>query len=399
MEHNFVLGLGANVDYEIQWDSTTLEDLIATYAVRASDLSTSVVVQSERDLVRSVLAFVRDGVGGERFVASPDIIEAFAARFSKRITLGGTGVRAALAMEKLGVPSTVHLVSIDDHVRRLLPRKVSYLCSAQCDSTHPHLIVQSTEGASVCAGDIELRAPRSNRIIYVNDPANHELVLSEELGRALSSADVFLVSGFNSIQDEATLQARLRDLERHMRSLPSTALVLYEDAGFHVPALSAQVREAILDRVDVYSMNEDEMQAYVGRSLDLLDADAMVVALHELHALVPAKTLVVHTSAWALALGERAHELRPALQGGVVMAGTRYVYGDDFTKADYHTMAHAPVNDAGRAFAVAVEALAPTRLCCVPAFRLRSDRPTTVGLGDAFVGGFLAALTRRRGIS
>jgi ADP-dependent phosphofructokinase/glucokinase len=179
----------------------------------------------------------------------------------------------------------------------------------------------AAEGATVRAEDIDLRAPRSNRIIYVNDPANAELVLDEDLGQALSAADVFLISGFNSISEKATLRTRLHDLARHLRSLPSTALVVYEDAGFHVPALSALVRKAVLDRADIYSMNEDEMEAYVRRPIEILDPDAMLSALREVHAVVPARTLVVHTRAWALATGERALELRSALQGGVVMAG------------------------------------------------------------------------------
>jgi sugar/nucleoside kinase (ribokinase family) len=33
---------------------------------------------------------------------------------------------------------------------------------------------------------------------------------------------------------------------------------------------------------------------------------------------------------------------------------------------------------------------------CIPGFRLDVAEPTTVGLGDSFVGGFLAALVRRR---
>jgi hypothetical protein len=121
MVENLVLGLGGTVDYEIVWDSSVIEGLVAEYDIRTSDLTTTIPVDSERDLVVVLLGFVRDGVGGERFVASSDIVERFAARFDKRITLGGTPVRAAMAMEVLGVTCTVHLVSIDDHVRRLLP--------------------------------------------------------------------------------------------------------------------------------------------------------------------------------------------------------------------------------------------------------------------------------------
>jgi ADP-dependent phosphofructokinase/glucokinase len=71
----------------------------------------------------------------------------------------------------------------------------------------------------------------------------------------------------------------------------------------------------VLDRADIYSMNEDEMEAYVRRPIEILDPDAMLSALRDVHAVVPARTLVVHTRAWALATGERALELRSALQG------------------------------------------------------------------------------------
>src|SRR4051812_15833075 len=292
MGNRLVLGLGGTVDYEIAWDPAPLEQLVRELGITAAELSTDVPIESERDLVRSVLAFVRDGVGGERFVASSDIVEAFAARFRTRATLGGTSVRAAIAMDNLGVPSTVHLVSIDDHVRRLLPAGVSYVSSAERASTDPHLIVQFPRGARVRAGDVDVVAPHPNRLIYANDPPNAELVLSDDLGPALADAAVFLVSGLNTIRDPATLEARIRTLRKHMQRLPADAVVVYEDAGFHVPALTRLVREELLDAVDVHSMNEDEMLAYVGRPLDLLDVDGMAAALGELAAAEPARTLV-----------------------------------------------------------------------------------------------------------
>jgi ADP-dependent phosphofructokinase/glucokinase len=392
MPHDVVLGMGGCLDYEIAWDSTVLERLAAEYAVDPDELSTAVPVLSERDLVRSVLAFVRDGVGGERFVASSDIVETFAARFARSITLGGTCVRAALAMSRLGVRSTVHLVSIDDHVRRLLPEQVSYVCSATEDSTDPHLIVQFPAGARVRVGDVELVAPHSNRLIYVNDRPNRELRLSPELGPALRDAAVFLISGFNSMQDTDMVDQRLRELRDQMRCLPPGALVVYEDAGFHVPDLSRRVRDALLDRVDVYGMNEDEMQGYLGRPLDLLDAEAMPVALRELHDVVPAATLVVHTRAWVLAYGPGAETYRAALRTATCAAGARYLHGDEFTEADCRAVGDGPEHPEGAAFARRIELLLPGVVCCVPAYRLSSASPTTIGLGDCFVGGLIAAL-------
>ena len=53
-------------------------------------------------MILSVLHFFRDSTGGERFVADPSVIRQFAGRFRTKTALGGTPVRAALAMEKVG---------------------------------------------------------------------------------------------------------------------------------------------------------------------------------------------------------------------------------------------------------------------------------------------------------
>lgn len=391
-----VLGLGGTVDYEIVWDSSVLEGLIREYDIRADELTTSVPVTSERALVVTLLAFVRDGVGGERFVASSEIIETFSARFEREITLGGTCVRAAIAMRTLGVTCTLHLVSIDDHVRRLLPEGCAYICSAEQDSTDPHLIVQFGAGVRVAAGDIDFSAPHPNRIIYANDPPNRDLVIAEELGDVLSSADVFMVAGFNVIQDEVLLEERLARIAADIDRMPEGSLVFYEDAGYHIPEFATRVRDRILDRIDVYSMNEDEMQAYLGRTVDLLDVDDVERALGELHAVIPARTLVVHTKYWSLARGERAGELRAALQGGITMASTRYCYGDGFTVGDYEAVGRLAVHEGGAMLGQTLEAGDGGSTTAVPAFVLDTATPTTIGLGDTFVGGFIEAWARDR---
>ena len=394
MSKKLVLGLGGTVDYEIAWDSRVIEGLIVELGVQASELDARLPIASERDLLRTLLAFVRDGVGGERFVASSDIVEAFASRFDKRITLGGTCVRAAIAMRVFGLTTTVHLVSIDDNVRRLLPEGTQYISSAREDSLDPHLIVQFGAGTRISAGDIDIVAPHPNRIIYTNDPPNRELALSDELGATLSDADVFMFSGFNVIQEPGVLEQRLLSIRRHMDHLPPEAIVYYEDAGYHVPSLSLRVRDTLLDLIDVYSLNEDEMQAYLGRTVDLLDADDLLRALDELHRLIPAAVLVVHTKYWSVALGERAGEFEDALLGGIVMASTRYRFGDGFTAEDYAAVGGYPQHPGGVSLAARLRDVAGDRLRIVPALVVDVEHPTTIGLGDTFVGGFIAALAR-----
>ena len=67
-----------------------------------------------------------------------------------------------MAMDKLGLKSTLHLVSIDDHVRQLLATKVAVTSAARPhDSTDPHLIVQFKAGTRVRVADIDIRLTAS----------------------------------------------------------------------------------------------------------------------------------------------------------------------------------------------------------------------------------------------
>jgi ADP-dependent phosphofructokinase/glucokinase len=392
MTKNVVLGLGGTVDYEISWDSTVVEELVVRYSIDAAELSRSIPVVSERDLVVTLLAFMQDGVGGERFISSSDAVESFASRFEKRVTLGGTCVRAGLAMAKLGISSTVHLVSINDHVRRLLPEECSHICSASQDSTDPHLIVQFGHGDRVRAGSIDLKAPHANRVIFTNDPPNTAMVLSDRLGTVLESAGLFLISGLNVIKDKSVLDQRLRELRQLFTHLPADSKVIYEDAGFHIPVFGERVRDVMADIVDVYSMNEDEMQSHLGRSLDLLDVCGMDAALSDLRAVIPAKTIVIHTKYWSLAMGPEAADYGQGLQGGITMASTRFCHGDAFTVEDHRAVGQLPVNSAGAAFSKAIEQRLYNAVRCIPALALDPADATTIGLGDSFVGGFIATL-------
>ncbi len=387
-----VLGLGGTVDYEVHWDETIVQGLVDRYGIDAGELDRWAPITDERSLLTALLGFVASGTGGERFVASPAVVEAFAAHFPRSITLGGTCVRAALAMDRLGLSSTVHLVSIDDHVRRLLPDRIDHLCSATADSTDPHLIVQFGAGTGVRVGGTEVRSAHPNRVILVNDLPNELLVVSDELAERVADAPVFLVSGFNTMKDADLLADRLDRVREAIGRVPSDGVVLYEDAGFHDPSMSAQVRAGIVDVVDLYSLNEDEMQGYLGRNLDLLDPVAMAAALEDLQRLIPARTLVVHTKYWAVALGEDSARWAGVLRGGITMAGTRFAHGDDFTADDHARTGAGPRNPDGAVFAAALNRRLDGGAHCEPALSLDVARPTTIGLGDVFVGGMIAAL-------
>lgn len=395
MGEHIVLGLGNNTDYEIVWNSQVFEQLIIEYGITASELCTNKLISSIRDLVVSILGFLKSETGGERFVTSPQIILDFASLFQYRITLGGTSVRAAIAMRKLGYTSALHLVTMNEHVRKLIPQDSSWVCSNDQDSSYPHLIVQFCKDTCVQAGDILIRTKQSNRIIYTNDDDNSVMELAPGLASLAADARVFLISGFNAMQSSDLLAERLEKLLEIISSLPSDALVFYEDGCFHDPALSAQVHKALSDVIDIYSLNENELQEYLGRTISLLDAVEVYAALKDLSRLIPVPVFVVHTQYWALAFGSHADRYAKALKGGISMATTRFRFGDDFSPSDYLETEGLPAQAEGAKFAVALSKLAGDMVCCIPVVQVKETRVTTVGLGDAFVGGFLPALVEK----
>ena len=395
MNERIALGFGNNIDYEIVWNSVVLEDLILKYDIRNSELNIDQVINTERDLVISILGFLRLASGGERFIVSSEVIEQFSSRFEKKITLGGTSVRAAIAMRKLGFTSCLHLVTLNDHVRRLIPQDSPYVCSSVEESSYPHLIIQFGRDTHVNAGDIDICTLQANRLIYHCDIDNIVMNLNEKFADLITDAKVLLVSGFNAMHERTLLVDRLASVLRMMESLPADALTFCEDAGFYNDEFRQLVYSTLGKRMSILSLNEDELQTYVNTRLDLLDLSQVKNALVQLKAQFPIPIIVVHTRYWALAYGDDAKIYAKALKAGATMATTRFCYGDDFSLENYQWVESRASKPEIAAFADALNALPHNHFCCVPVADVEPTLATTIGLGDAFVGGFLPALLDR----
>lgn len=390
-EHR-VLGLGNNIDYEIQWDSQVIESLIEKYEIRNEEIISQSHISTERELLLSILSFLKSGCGKERFVENGECIESFAEKFSKKVTLGGTSVRAGLAMEKLGYDCTLHLVTFNKTVKELLPKNCKYLYGENTGKTYPHLIIQFTKGTMVKVADVDICTATANRVIYSNDQDNMEMKLAGKLGEYLEEAKVFLISGFNAMQEKEKLRSRLRELQKAMDHLEEDAIVFYEDACYFSQELNEMVREALVSKINIYSMNEDELQDYLSHPINLLNPYDVVEALEEIHKKIPVPYIVIHTGKWALVYGKNAKQYRQALHCAMTTASTRFSYGDDFTLEEYKKVSCYPVQKEGRKFAVQIEELLKNNVCCLACVQSSEERATTIGLGDAFVGGFLTQL-------
>lgn len=392
MGEALALGLGDNVDYEIEWDSVVLEGLVGEFRLADRELRPIRRIRSVRELVVSILGFMKAGVGGECHVDDLKVITDFSEKFRYKTTIGGTAPRAAIAMSKIGIPSSVHLVTINDHIRELLPRDVAWTCSNDRDSSYPHLIVQFVKGARVAAGDIDVTAPISSRIIYVNDLDNTMMKLEPRFFDRLRDTRAFLVSGFNAMHDSRALGERIGQLDGLLDKVPDAATIFYEDACFHEEDLKQVILDRLAGRFDVFSLNEDEMQDYLKGRIDLLDAGAISKALERLHAIIPVPTLIVHTRHWALASGKDCGRYEEAVKQGITMATARFRFGDGFTKGDFARTGDLPEEPEGGEFARKLNDIGGGKLCCLPSAAVEERNVTTIGLGDAFVGGFLSAL-------
>ena len=395
MKQRFALGFGNNLDYEVVWDSAVLERLIVEHDIRESDLEHWGRVDSERDVVIAILGFMRSGRGGERFVSSPMVVEGFATYFDKRVTLGGTGVRAAIAMSRIGHPSVLHLVTVNEAVRALLPAASEFVCSNDRETVYPHLIVQFDRGATVEANDIAITAEQPNRVIFHSDLDNIHMELSEDFRASARGARALLISGFNAMQSESLLADRLRYVASLVRDLEAGTYVYYEDAGYYSEHLRNLVLRTLRGSIDIVGMNEDELGEHRGRSVDIADPGDVLDAVRDVHARLGVPYVVVHSRSWAAAYGEGSAALREALESGVAMATTRFCLGDDYTAADYWATRALPPSEEGAAFATAINHAGSGTICCVPVPHVGRATGVTIGLGDAFVGGCLPFLPER----
>jgi hypothetical protein len=74
--------------------------------------------------------------------------------------------------------------------------------------------------------------------------------------------------------------------------------------------------------------------------------------------------------------------------------GRNTYHGDDFTDEDVDRLRRQPRRPESVAFAAALREQMENSVHCVPGIALDVTHHTTVGLGDTFVGGFLAALAQ-----
>lgn len=396
MGDKIALGFHACVDFELKWDKEKLEELIKFYDIKDRELTTDLHIDSERKLLLSILGHMKEGMGVEYVPETNEICVGFAQHFDYEITVGGTAARAAIAISKRGYESALSMVCYNEHIRERLPEQVHYFSNIGEGTEHvyPHVVFSYPGKAHIQANDIDFVTPRENRALFSRDIDSLKMVISQGFAPMIKDAEVMLVSCFSEVLEKEILEERMKELNQLLEALPEQAFVLLEDGCYVNKEFRIYVHEALHEKLNALSMNEDEMQEYIGRRIDIMDAKEVLNALRYIYDNIQIPLLIVHSAAWAIAYGKDAKSMGHVLEGGINSAASRFQYGDQCGTAEYEKTAGLAVRQDSITFGSDLERLSDREICCIPSKDLSFVKhPVVVGLGDSFAGGLLPELT------
>ncbi|MCI9198469.1 MAG: hypothetical protein HFH55_11350 [Lachnospiraceae bacterium] len=398
MGERIAMGFHTCVDYELVWDTQVVEERIRALGIQERELRMDIEMDSERAVWIACLAHLKEGIGGEMVPDTAEICERFAGHFGYSVTLGGTPTRAAIILDRLGYDTALQTSCYNEHVERLMPARVHVLpgVDAGHDEIYPHIVLQCRGGVRIHANDIDFVTPRENRLMVSRDIDSLQMpILPDAFGEMIVDAEVFLLGCFSEVIDLDVLKGCLEKTKALLAYLPKDACVVLEDGCYVKKEFRYYVHKELASAVHVLSMNEDELQQYIGKRIDIFDAAAVKAAVEYVYGHSGVKTILVHSAAWVLSYGEMAQSMHSALKGGMQAASTRFRLGDGLTREDYEETGNIPDKAESADFCDKICRMWDGRVCCIPCKDLSFvETPTVVGLGDSFVGGLLPGLLK-----
>lgn len=398
MGERIAMGFHTCVDYELLWDTQIVEEQIRAFDIHAEELRMDMEMDCERSIWIACLAHLKEGIGGEMVPDTADICEQFASHFTYVVTLGGTPTRAAIILDRLGYDTVLQTSCYNEHVERLIPARVHTLPGVEAghNQIYPHVVVQCRGGVRIHANDIDFVTPRENRMMISRDIDSLRMpILPDAFGKLITDAEVFLLGCFSEVIEMDVLEDCMKKTKALLSYLPPDACIVLEDGCYVKKDFRYYVHSQLASSVHVLSMNEDELQQYIGKRINIFDPQAVKDAVTYVYEHSGVQTILVHSAAWVLAYGKMAHRMYHALKGGMQTASTRFRLGDEMTRKDYEETENIPDKADSVAFCSKIRELWDGRICCIPCKDLSYvENPTVVGLGDSFVGGLLPGLLK-----
>ncbi len=401
VKDSIIIGFHSCVDYELKWDQKRLEELIKSYKIHNDELAMDLEIDSARSLLIVALAHMKMGVGAEFTPSSNDICLEFANNFQYEVTVGGTAARAAIAISKIGYESSLSMVCCNKHIKDTLPEAVHYFSNVgeNHEAEYPHVVFSYPANAHISVEDIDFVTPRENRMMFSRDVDSLNMVISQDFAPMMEEAKVMLLSCFSEVLEKDILKKRMEELNLLLEALPKEAFVLMEDGCYINKEFRTYVHDALRDKLSALSMNEDEMQEYYGKRINIMDPSEVLNTIGYIYKKLGVPILIVHSAAWAIAYGKHAKSMCKVLEGGTNMAATRFCFGDNFGKKEYELVSNGECRKDSIEFGEEIESLSEEEICCVASKDLRYvEHPVVVGLGDSFAGGMLPELVNGNGV-
>lgn len=396
MKERIALGFHTCVDYELVWDTGIIERQIRAFDIHADELKMDIEADSERAVWIISLAHLKAGIGCEILPDMSETCVEFSNHFDYKITLGGTPTRAAIILDRMGYPSLLQTSCYNEHVKRMMPAKVRVLpgVDAEHEEIYPHIILQCAGGVRIQANDIDFITPRENRILISRDEYSLNMpILDDAFGEMIRECKVFLLGSFTEIMDFDVLKDRMKKTKNLLSYLPKNATIVMEDGCYIKSEFRHYVHQQLAPQLDLISMNEDELQQYIEKKIEILNPQAVKEAIEYVYKKIGMKRIIIHSAAWALVYGEQVDAWKIPLESGVIMAATRFRKGDHFTVDDYEQTKELPDKKDSVIFCKQIKDIIGDKIYCIPCKDLSFVKnPTVVGLGDSFAGGLLLGL-------
>src|SRR5699024_9846304 len=216
--------------------------------------------------------------------------------------------RAAIAISKIGYESALSMVCYNKHIKELLPKQVHYYSNVgeSRGDVYPHVVLSYPGNVHIQANGVDFVTQRENRMMFSRDIDSLNMVISQGFATMMQDAEVMLVSCFSEVLDENILKERMVQLNQLLEALPEKAFVISEDGCYINKEFRTYVHQALRDKIDALSMNEDEMQEYIGRRINIMDPEEVLEAIQYIYEKIQIPLLIVHSAAWAIAYGKDA---------------------------------------------------------------------------------------------
>ena len=392
--NRILLGFSNNIDHEIFWNQDFFNELILRYEICYEDINGLGEIQSIRDLLITILFCVKNNIGLEYHVNNFTTLYEFSSLFKYKITHGGTAIRAGIALNIMNKSCAVYLSSYSQDIVNLLPSKIHYLNCSKYTESYPHIIIQYPENTTFNLSGKKIFSPKAERIIFVNDAINENILIDQNITDSYFPFKVLLISGLNTIKCDSLIKKNLNNLNNIIRKSSDKTFTFYEHAGYHNLRIERLVRDFIFPKVNFFSMNEHEFAGIIESYEFIENPEFLVNSLISLRTRYEFDKILIHTSRWSLLFGNESAKFKDCLQNAINISSARMVFGDYLNFTDYSNVGNSlEIENKSLEFSKYFNCIGESDFCCLPSYKITSENPTTIGLGDFFVAGFISSLS------